>query len=61
MADGSAVLGRDGSPLKSRGIAFSPGLTDAAVAAVEAHFAFRFPPDLRSPVERPHYHPGATR
>lgn len=29
-------------------IAFGPGLSDAEVAAVEARFGFRFPPDLRA-------------
>lgn len=32
--------------LRSRGVEFAPGLTDAEVAAVESRFGFRFPPDL---------------
>jgi hypothetical protein len=36
------------SNLRSRGITFDPGLTDAEVAAVESRFGFRFPPDLRA-------------
>jgi hypothetical protein len=36
------------SRLRSRGIAFEPGLTDAEVTAAEARFGFRFPPDLRA-------------
>jgi hypothetical protein len=34
--------------MKERGIAFDSGLTGAEVAAVEARFGFRFPPDLRA-------------
>jgi hypothetical protein len=34
--------------LRSRGIAFDPGLTDTEVAVAEARFGFRFPPDLRA-------------
>ncbi len=34
--------------LRSQGVAFDAGLTDAEVAATEALFAFRFPPDLRA-------------
>lgn len=34
--------------LREREIAFDPGLSDAEVAAAEARFAFRFPPDLRA-------------
>jgi hypothetical protein len=33
--------------LRSRGLEFAPGLTDAEVAAAESRFEFRFPPDLR--------------
>lgn len=33
--------------LRSRGIAFNSGLTDAEVVAAEERFEFRFPPDLR--------------
>jgi hypothetical protein len=34
--------------MRERGIAFDSGLTDPEVAAVEARFGFRFPPDLRA-------------
>jgi hypothetical protein len=34
--------------LRSRGIAFDARLADAEVAAAEARFGFRFPPDLRA-------------
>jgi hypothetical protein len=34
--------------MKERGIDFDVGLTDAEVAATEARFDFRFPPDLRA-------------
>jgi hypothetical protein len=34
--------------LRSRGIAFDAGLTDAEVASAESRFEFRFPPDLRA-------------
>jgi hypothetical protein len=34
--------------LRSRGITFDAGLTDAEVAEVETRFGFRFPPDLRT-------------
>jgi hypothetical protein len=32
--------------VRSRGIDFAPGLSDAEVASVERRFGFRFPPDL---------------
>jgi len=32
--------------MRSRGVAFDAGLTDAEVAAAESRFAIRFPPDL---------------
>lgn len=34
--------------LRTRGVAFEAGLTDAEVAAVELRFGFQFPPDLRA-------------
>ncbi|MBX9581547.1 MAG: SMI1/KNR4 family protein [Gemmataceae bacterium] len=34
--------------LRSRGIMFDPGLTDAEVVAAESRYGFRFPPDLRA-------------
>jgi hypothetical protein len=34
--------------MRSKGIAFDPGLTDAELATTEARFGFRFVPDLRN-------------
>src|SRR5437773_167591 len=34
--------------MKERGTSFDAGLTDVEVAATEARFSFRFPPDLRA-------------
>jgi hypothetical protein len=34
--------------LKSKGIKFDSGLTDAEVTSTESRFGFRFPPDLRA-------------
>lgn len=34
--------------LERAGVAFSPGLTPGEFSAVEAHYGFEFPPDLRS-------------
>jgi hypothetical protein len=34
--------------MRSRGVTFDAGLTDAEVATAESCFAFRFPPDLRA-------------